>query len=80
MVQATRNAVWDWDLTTNRVAWGEGLESLLGHAPAGPKRTVRRSLTLSTKYCVPCTEIDCMCSAASIRLGRLGTGSGAGRK
>jgi PAS domain S-box-containing protein len=35
VVQATRHAAWDWDLTTNRVAWGEGLESLLGHAPAG---------------------------------------------
>jgi hypothetical protein len=34
-VQATRNAAWDWDLVTNRVVWGEGLETLLGHAPTG---------------------------------------------
>ncbi|HUQ15774.1 MAG TPA: PAS domain S-box protein [Gemmatimonadales bacterium] len=33
VVQATRNAAWDWDLITNRVVWGEGLETLLGHAP-----------------------------------------------
>ena len=35
VVQATRNAAWDWDLITNRVVWGEGLEALLGHAPPG---------------------------------------------
>ncbi|MGH7580406.1 MAG: PAS domain S-box protein [Gemmatimonadales bacterium] len=35
VVQATRNAAWDWDLVTNRVVWGEGLEPLLGHSPTG---------------------------------------------
>ena len=35
VVQATRNVAWDWDLITNRVVWGEGLETLLGHAPTG---------------------------------------------
>jgi PAS domain S-box-containing protein len=35
VVQATRNAPWDWDLVTNRVVWGEELETLAGHAPAG---------------------------------------------
>jgi two-component system, cell cycle sensor histidine kinase and response regulator CckA len=35
VVQATRNAAWDWDLVSNRVVWGEGLETLLGHTPAG---------------------------------------------
>jgi PAS domain S-box-containing protein len=35
MVRATRNAVWDWDLRTNRVVWGEGLEALFGHSPSG---------------------------------------------
>jgi two-component system cell cycle sensor histidine kinase/response regulator CckA len=35
VVQATRNAAWDWDLVTNRVVWGDGLESLLGHSPPG---------------------------------------------
>ncbi len=34
VVQATRQVAWDWDLITNRVVWGEALESLLGHAPA----------------------------------------------
>jgi PAS domain S-box-containing protein len=33
VVRATRNAAWDWDLITNRVVWGEGLETQLGHAP-----------------------------------------------
>ena len=35
VIQATRTAAWDWDLTSNRVVWGEGLETLLGHAPPG---------------------------------------------
>ncbi len=35
VIQATRNAAWDWDLTSNRVVWGEGLETVLGHAPPG---------------------------------------------
>jgi PAS domain S-box-containing protein len=35
VVQATRNAAWDWDLITNRVVWGDGLETLLGHSPSG---------------------------------------------
>jgi PAS domain S-box-containing protein len=34
VVQATRNVAWDWDLVTNRVVWGEGLETQLGHSPA----------------------------------------------
>jgi two-component system, cell cycle sensor histidine kinase and response regulator CckA len=35
VVQATRHVAWDWDLVTNRVVWGEGLETLLGHSPTG---------------------------------------------
>ena len=35
VVQATRHVAWDWDLVTNRVVWGEALESLLGHSPPG---------------------------------------------
>jgi PAS domain S-box-containing protein len=35
VVQATRHVAWDWDLVTNRVVWGDGLATLLGHAPAG---------------------------------------------
>ena len=39
VVQATGNAAWDWDLVTNRVVWGEGLEPLIGHSPAGQATT-----------------------------------------
>ena len=39
VVQATRNAAWDWDLVTNHVVWGEGLETQLGHAPGGQATT-----------------------------------------
>jgi PAS domain S-box-containing protein len=35
VVHATRQVAWDWDLLTNRVVWGDGLDTLLGHAPAG---------------------------------------------
>jgi PAS domain S-box-containing protein len=35
VVQATRHVAWDWDLVTNRVVWGEALETLLGHSPPG---------------------------------------------
>jgi PAS domain S-box-containing protein len=35
VVQATRHVAWDWNLVSNRVVWGDGLESLLGHSPAG---------------------------------------------
>jgi PAS domain S-box-containing protein len=30
---ATREAVWDWDLDTDHLQWGEGLRELFGHAP-----------------------------------------------
>jgi two-component system cell cycle sensor histidine kinase/response regulator CckA len=39
VVQATRAAAWDWDLVTNHVIWGEGLETQLGHAPSGQATT-----------------------------------------
>ena len=39
VVQATRAAAWDWDLVTNHVVWGEGLETQLGHAPSGQATT-----------------------------------------
>ena len=35
VVLATRHVAWDWDLVTDRVVWGDGLPSLLGHAPEG---------------------------------------------
>ena len=39
VVQATRHVAWDWNLVSNRVVWGEALESLLGHSPAGSVTT-----------------------------------------
>jgi PAS domain S-box-containing protein len=32
VVQATRHVAWDWDLGTNRIVWGDGLEAVLGEA------------------------------------------------
>lgn len=32
--RATRDAVWDWDLTTGRVDWNEGARTLFGYATA----------------------------------------------
>ncbi|GIW54656.1 MAG: hypothetical protein KatS3mg082_1060 [Nitrospiraceae bacterium] len=31
IAQATHDAVWDWDLNTNEVWWGDGLHRLFGH-------------------------------------------------
>ncbi|MBI3318039.1 MAG: diguanylate cyclase [Candidatus Omnitrophica bacterium] len=33
LARATNDAVWDWDLLTNRVWWGEGIQSLFGYSP-----------------------------------------------
>jgi PAS domain S-box-containing protein len=30
---ATNDAVWDWNLATNELWWGEGFQKLFGHAP-----------------------------------------------
>ncbi|MDB5253482.1 MAG: hypothetical protein JWP27_2651 [Flaviaesturariibacter sp.] len=32
--KATSDAIWDWDLTTNELVWGEGLSKLFGYASA----------------------------------------------
>ncbi|MGF3022006.1 PAS domain S-box protein [Methylobacterium aquaticum] len=32
--QATRDAIWDWDFSTDHVLWNEALETAYGHAPA----------------------------------------------
>lgn len=32
VTQATFDAIWDWDLTTDTVYWGKGLENLFGHS------------------------------------------------
>ena len=39
-LQAARHVMWVWDLATNSVVWGEGLEAMLGHTPTGPMPTV----------------------------------------
>lgn len=31
--RATNDAIWDWDLTTDRVAWNEALHTAYGHQP-----------------------------------------------
>ncbi|MFT3965633.1 MAG: PAS domain-containing protein [Sphingobium sp.] len=31
--RATNDAIWDWDLASDHVAWNEALESVYGHAP-----------------------------------------------
>lgn len=31
--RATFDAIWDWDLTTDQVTWGDGARTLLGHSP-----------------------------------------------
>jgi PAS domain S-box-containing protein len=33
IAQATSDAVWDWDITNNRVWWGEGVATVFGHSP-----------------------------------------------
>ncbi|VVM55850.1 Sensor histidine kinase RcsC [Pseudomonas fluorescens] len=33
-VKATNDAIWDWDLTSNRVQWNDALEQAYGHALA----------------------------------------------
>ncbi len=33
VIQATNDAVWDWNLTTNTVTWNENLQTLFGYTP-----------------------------------------------
>lgn len=33
IARATNDAVWDWDLLTDKVWWNEGIQSLFGYAP-----------------------------------------------
>ncbi|HLM00633.1 MAG TPA: PAS domain S-box protein [Pyrinomonadaceae bacterium] len=33
VAQATNDAIWDWNLTTNQVAWNEGVQTLFGYSP-----------------------------------------------
>ena len=38
VARATNDALWDWDLKSNEVAWTEGFQSLFGWAGAGPAK------------------------------------------
>ncbi len=37
VTQATFDAIWDWDLASNAVVWGEGFRSIFGYKPADMK-------------------------------------------
>jgi PAS domain S-box-containing protein len=37
--KTTTDAIYDWDFTTNRVAWGEGLNTVFGHEQSGARLT-----------------------------------------
>ena len=41
MAWATKDAVWDWDLRTNQIWWGEGLQKIF-HYPAD--RPIQRGM------------------------------------
>jgi PAS domain S-box-containing protein len=34
VAKASREAIWDWDLTTDTLSWNEGVETLFGYAPS----------------------------------------------
>ncbi|WP_164674883.1 PAS domain S-box protein [Anditalea andensis] len=33
VTQATSDAIWDWDITTNSLYWGNGFQKIFGHQP-----------------------------------------------
>jgi PAS domain S-box-containing protein len=33
VARATNDAIWDWDLLTNRITWNEGVQTLFGYVP-----------------------------------------------
>ena len=41
VARATNDALWDWDLTTNKIWWGEGVKTLFGYSieDVGPNAT-----------------------------------------
>jgi len=41
VTQATSDAIWDWDLTTNSLYWGEGFQKLFGHQPEKLHKDIR---------------------------------------
>lgn len=38
--KATADAIWDWNLTTNELVWGEGFETLFGHKVSETEKTL----------------------------------------
>jgi two-component system sensor histidine kinase UhpB len=40
VARATNDAVWDWDLVTDALWWGEGFRTLFGHAPEEIERGI----------------------------------------
>jgi PAS domain S-box-containing protein len=40
VIKATNEAVWEWDIQTNEVHWGEGFRSLFGYDPEKTSRSV----------------------------------------
>jgi PAS domain S-box-containing protein len=40
VTKATSDAIWDWDLATDHLYWGEGIETIFGHKLAGVRSTV----------------------------------------
>jgi diguanylate cyclase (GGDEF)-like protein/PAS domain S-box-containing protein len=40
VARATNDAVWDWDLITDTLWWGEGVETLFGYATAGGRQQI----------------------------------------
>jgi len=41
VTQATSDAIWDWDLITNSLYWGEGFQKLFGHNPGDLHKDIR---------------------------------------
>ncbi|HSJ67871.1 MAG TPA: PAS domain S-box protein [Anditalea sp.] len=41
VTQATSDAIWDWDLTTNSLYWGEGFQKIFGHQPEKLYKDIR---------------------------------------
>lgn len=39
VTKATRDAIYDWDITANKVIWGEGLKNLFGYDPQSYGKT-----------------------------------------
>ncbi len=40
VARATKDAIRDWDLASGALIWPQGLHSLLGYSPSGPRQTI----------------------------------------